>query len=1000
MSVRFCLLSVFFISLSVESLATVRTVRQDGSGDFTTIGAAVAVATAGDVIEVGPGVYPEKVDVYVTLSFVSTDGAAATIVDGEDIHYPLWFRGGTGHQVDGFTFRNGYHVSGGGAIRCQAGATLTIRNSILEDNVSDYDGGGFFTRDSGSRIDAYDCIFRRNYAARNAGAGIAILSSRITYTRCSFFDNTAGVLSAGVTADHSTMDVTNCLFVGNVSQTIAAVYYYMSSGNVVGNTFSANAGDEYGSVLIQSSSGTNVTRNIFSGDSQGAGLAYSGSGSHSCNVYYSNVGGPIIGASLNATEVQGDPLFCDAPNGNYAVAGNSPATPANSPCGLLVGAFEEGCSPIVPTTHRVRQDGSGDFLTIGEAVAASHGGDVIEVGPGVYEEQVDVYSRLTFVSTDGAATTIVDGEDTHYPLWFRGGTGHVVDGFTFRNGFHVSGGGAIRCQGGATLMIRNCILEDNVSEYDGGAFFTRDTGAFIDAYDCTFRRNHAEHNAGAGIAILGSRINYTRCSFFENTAGVLSGAVTADQSSMDVTDCLFVGNVSPTVAAVYYHLSAGNVVGNTITANSSDEHGSVLIQLSSAASVVRNIIHGDTQGAGLVYLYESGAHSCNVLAGNADGSIVGDDLDDSDVEADPVFCDAANGDYTISIQSPAAPDQSACGQLVGAFATNCDISPPPPPVVGPVILSIADVPNDEGLQVRIRWQRAQYDAPQQPYVITGYAVYRKQYDDNARFAKPDVAAGRGKDVAIDGWDYITTVPARGDNIYQVVAPTLCDLKHGNNTCHSIFFVSAMTPNPLVFFDSAPDTGQSEDNTPPGQPGALTVDVTAAGVTLAWEPADALDVVEYFVYRTYDSEELGEPVHTTSSLTWVDPNGSALARYWVAAVDDAGNIGEAITSDPSTGAGPIVPSSYYLGQNAPNPFNPSTTIEFGLPAGAGGNVTIDVFDVAGRRVRALLNESRGAGTWRVTWDGTTDAGTRASSGVYFYRLRTSTFTQTHRMTLVE
>ena len=322
MSVQCCLLSTFFlISLSVDSSATVRTVRQDGSGDFITIGAAVAVATAGDVIEVGPGVYPEKVDVYVTLSFVSTDGAAATVIDGEDLHYPLWFRSGTGHQVDGFTFRNGFHASGGGAIRCQGGATLTIRNSILEDNVSDYDGGAFFTRDAGALIEAYDCIFRRNHAARNAGAGIAILGSRITYTRCSFFDNTGGVLTAAVTADHSTMDVTNCLFVGNESSTISAVYYYISSGNVIGNTFSGNSGDEHGSVVIHNNSAVNVTRNIFSGDVLGAGLVYIASSPlHSCNVFSDNAEGSIRGAALHATEVEADPLFCDAANGDYTIS--------------------------------------------------------------------------------------------------------------------------------------------------------------------------------------------------------------------------------------------------------------------------------------------------------------------------------------------------------------------------------------------------------------------------------------------------------------------------------------------------------------------------------------------------------------------------------------------------------------------------------------------------------------------------------------------------------
>lgn len=652
------------------------------------------------------------------------------------------------------------------------------------------------------------------------------------------------------------------------------------------------------------------------------------------------------------------------------------------------------------TTRTVRQDGSGDFTTIGAAVAAATAGDVIEVGPGIYPEKVDVYVTLSFISTDGATATIVDGEGTHYPLWFRGGTGHTVDGFTFRNGYHASGGGAVRCMGGATLTIRNCVVEDNVSDYDGGGFFTRDAGAFIDAYDCVFRGNVAARNAGAGIAILGSRINYTRCSFFENEAGQLSGGVTADQSFMDVTDCLFVGNTSGvTVAAVYYHLSSGSVVGNTISGNHSLEHGSVLIQSSAGTTVSRNIIAGDTGGAGLAYLNSSGAHSCNVYWDNAGGSIIGGVLAPTEVEGDPIFCDAPNGDYSISLQSPAAPANSPCLQLIGAFATDCNIAPPPPDVVEPVILSIEDVPNDQGLQVRIRWERADYDAPQQPHVITGYAVYRKQRGA-APASGPAATVGRGRGVAIDGWDYITTVPARGDAIYQVVAPTLCDSKRGSSYCYSIFFVSAMTPNPLVFFDSAPDTGQSEDNIPPGQPAALTVDVTETGAHLAWEPADDADVVEYYVYRATGAQSLGEPVHITAGLTWTDANGGGPEPYWVAAVDDAGNVGEPIGSEPSTNAGPNVPNTFYLGQNAPNPFNPSTSIEFGMPAGASGNVTIDIFDVAGKLVRTLLNESRGSGTWRVTWDGTTNAGSRVSSGVYFYRLRTPQFVQTRRMTLVD
>jgi hypothetical protein len=660
-------------------------------------------------------------------------------------------------------------------------------------------------------------------------------------------------------------------------------------------------------------------------------------------------------------------------------------------------------TPAWGTVRTVRQDGSGDFTTIGAAVAASVANDVVEVGPGTYPEKVDVYFTLTFISTDGAAATVVDGQDIHYPLWFRGGTGHVVDGFTFRNGYHASGGGAIRCMGGATLTIRNCVIEDNVSDYDGGGFFTRDPGAFIDAYDCNIRRNHAARNAGAGIAILGSRINYTRCLFFENTCGELSGAVTADRSSMDVTGCLFAGNISPTVAAVYYHLSDGNVIGNTFSANRSGVHGSVLIQSSSGTNVARNIMAGDLEGAGLVYLFSSDPHSCNVYWNNEGGSIVGGSLQPDEVEADPVFCDEFEGEYTISIHSPAAPANSPCGQLIGAFPTDCDIEappPPPPPVVEPVILGIEDVPNDQGRQVRIRWERADYDAPDEPYVITGYAVYRFQ-GDFVRARRPVTATGRGRGAAIDGWDFIATIPARGDEIYQFVAPTLCDSKPIGEYCPSVFFVSAMTPDPLTFFDSAPDTGTSYDNLPPSAPATLTVSYTNAGARLVWEDSRDEDVVKYFVYRAANGQTASDAslAQETTGLEWTDPVGTPSTRYYVAAVDDADNVGPMVASQQSTDSG-VVPGEFFLAQNAPNPFNPSTTIGFGLPEGSDGTVTLEIFDVAGRLVRTLLRETRAAGTWRVSWDGTTDAGSRASSGVYFYRLQTPTFEQTRRMTLVE
>jgi len=80
---------------------------------------------------------------------------------------------------------------------------------------------------------------------------------------------------------------------------------------------------------------------------------------------------------------------------------------------------------------------------------------------------------------------------------------------------------------------------------------------------------------------------------------------------------------------------------------------------------------------------------------------------------------------------------------------------------------------------------------------------------------------------------------------------------------------------------------------------------------------------------------------------------------------------------------VIPMSVVLLGNQPNPFNPVTTVAFGMPAA--GEVEIAVYDVAGRHVRTLLSGEKGPGYHSVVWDGTSDAGEKVASGVYFARL---------------
>lgn len=101
------------------------------------------------------------------------------------------------------------------------------------------------------------------------------------------------------------------------------------------------------------------------------------------------------------------------------------------------------------------------------------------------------------------------------------------------------------------------------------------------------------------------------------------------------------------------------------------------------------------------------------------------------------------------------------------------------------------------------------------------------------------------------------------------------------------------------------------------------------------------------------------------------------------------------TDESPGAAPMV---YRLKENRPNPFNPVTRIAYELPRKS--PVTLSVFDLTGRRVKTLVSEVQGTGRHEVLWNGTNDAGRSVSSGVYFYKLESNSFSKTRKMMLVK
>lgn len=103
-----------------------------------------------------------------------------------------------------------------------------------------------------------------------------------------------------------------------------------------------------------------------------------------------------------------------------------------------------------------------------------------------------------------------------------------------------------------------------------------------------------------------------------------------------------------------------------------------------------------------------------------------------------------------------------------------------------------------------------------------------------------------------------------------------------------------------------------------------------------------------------------------------------------------NTAEAILKD--------IPEKFSLSQNYPNPFNPVTRMDYTLPKRS--RVVISIYNVLGQEVKTIINREQEYGYHSITWDGIDNRGKQMSSGVYFARMNSDSFSQTKKMLLVK
>ena len=261
-------------------------------------------------------------------------------------------------------------------------------------------------------------------------------------------------------------------------------------------------------------------------------------------------------------------------------------------------------------------------------------------------------------------------------------------------------------------------------------------------------------------------------------------------------------------------------------------------------------------GYGLVLTYFGGANMDDVPDVSSYGSMNDENLGFSVDCSGDINADGMNDIIT------GAPWNSEGGASSGRAMVYISSSPK----IQPGIISVRDVPFDQGGFVSLKWMRSGFDAAVQNSV-TGYLIEKSLPPGISGFS----------------WQNVATVPATRNPSYTFNAPTQSD-SMTNNTGTNFFRVTALTSDPNMFWRSNIMPGYSVDNLSPAQPSGLMASLNGSSVDLNWNDNTESDFHHYAVFRN------GIQLQTAPASSFTDANavGDSVFSYSVSAVDIHGN----------------------------------------------------------------------------------------------------------------
>lgn len=443
------------------------------------------------------------------------------------------------------------------------------------------------------------------------------------------------------------------------------------------------------------------------------------------------------------------------------------------------------------------------------------------------------------------------------------GGGVFVGGGCYMNNVNISNniginGAGIYCNpiGFEQLTILNSAIDGNAAGINGGGIYVAQ--GFIQATNCKINNNDASNGGGiyfSAVESMGST-DFINCEITENNAIANGGGIFCnimDHSPLfnHVTVANNTANLGGGLSYATYDVDPV-VLSNSIFWNNSPEQ---IHDAFSKVSLSYSNIEGGWPGTG-------------------------------NIQSNPLFKQPLNGDYQLSWNhfplqdntkspcidsgNPAFPfDPDATITDMGAHFFNQVYAA----LNLPEINYISDVPNDQGQNVILNWNRSILDIPDGG-IISDYSIWRAQ------------------DYTEATWDYIGSIPALQIEEYSYPALTLADSISSLLPFYT-FMVIAETSDPEIAYRSVPDSGYSVDNIAPAIPENISVQYAEGVINLMWGNGNDPDIDYYAIYKADHPEDFTvDPQFLISDTSFVDTDViSDTIYYRISAYDIHENQGE-------------------------------------------------------------------------------------------------------------